>query len=226
MDDLTPLRQAVRHDSDISMSASCMFEDICDMHEAGECWAEDSHFADQYDVHEETVARWRRALVNHGYLREESDGDRRLLVPNNKIVVGQQKECSSTDSSREKDCSTTNSSPQNRCPQSKDIPAEASEGAPARAEEAPISEDKAVEVGQMIGISERLCREWWLYHDEKGWEKNIRNVKSALRRWKMNDRRFNGGTGGGGSGDGAAYNRELRMSEEEKNLTLDDLRKN
>lgn len=200
------LRQAVRHDPDISMSASCMFEDICDMHEAKGCWATDEHFADRYDVHEETAARWRRELQSSGYLQCEQRGDEVHLIPNNKIVVEQQNDGQATDSLPQKDGSTTNSSQQNRGTQRDKYTHEECESAPAHEAEieentdAPVTMEKAIQIGEMVGVAERLCREWWLYYDERGWPHEVHSVPSALRKWKMNDEKF---SDNGGGGDGA-----------------------
>jgi len=201
---LQKLRRAVRHDNDISMSASCMFEDICDMHEKNGCWATDEHFAEQYGVHTETAARWRRELQCNGYLQRVQRGDEVHLMPNNKIIAEQQNDCQATDSSSQNDCSKTNSAQQNRGTQRDKYTPEGCEGAPAREvdveenTDAPVSMERAIEIGEMVGVTERLCREWWLYYDEKGWPKDVKKVSSALRRWKMNDSKFD--TGGGGDG--------------------------
>jgi transposase-like protein len=109
-----------------------MFEDICDMHEKNGCWAEDEHFADRYNVHEETAARWRRELQKAGYLRTRSDGDKRYLEPNNKIVAEPQNRCQTAKTSQQKDGQATKSSQRNRCSQRLSNPAEARESAPAR----------------------------------------------------------------------------------------------
>ena len=88
------------------------------------------------------------------------------------------------------------------------------QSAPARGEDAdentdaPVSLKKAVEIGQMIGVSERLCREWWLYYDEKGWPNDVKKVSSALRRWKMNDSKYDSGGGGDGAPSGGKSHTE------------------
>lgn len=217
MSKIAILRRKVRHDTDVSMSASCMFEDICDMHLDGEdgCWATDEHFAERYDVHEKTVSRWRRELQNNGYLRREPDGDRMLLIPNHKIVVQEQNRSQTTNLSEHNRSETTNSSPQNRGTQRDNNYEGTRESAPAREDgelektdsvsgDAPVKIEKAVEIGQMVGVPKRLCREWWLHYDSKGWPFDVRSVSSALRKWKLNDKKFNGASGGGGGGDGAS----------------------
>jgi len=225
-DTIQALRQQVRHDPDISMSASCVFEDICDLHQKGACYATDGHFAEQYDVHEKTAGRWRRELQTHGYLRREPDGDQVLLIPNHKIVgaegnrgdhknvVQEQKDGRGTESSEQNRGRTTDSSPQNRGIHRDIYTPEGSERARARGvdieenTEAPVSMERAIEIGQMVGVSERLCREWWLYYDEKGWPKNVKKVPSALRRWKMNDSKFDSGGGGDGAPAGGKSHTE------------------
>jgi hypothetical protein len=214
------IRQQVRHDTDISMSASCIFEDICDLHQRDACYATDEHFAEQYGVHEKTAARWRRELQTHGYLRREPDGDQVLLIPNHKIMgeeenrgdhenaVQEQKDGHRTESFEQNRGETTNSSPQNRGPQRDKYTPEGCGSARAREvdieenTEAPVSMERAIEIGEMIGVSERLSREWWLYYDEKGWPKEVKKVSSALRRWKMNDSKYDSGGGGDGAPPG------------------------
>ncbi|WP_157942325.1 hypothetical protein [Salinibacter altiplanensis] len=194
-----------------------MFEDICDLHQKGACYATDQHFGQQYGVHEKTAGRWRRELQEHGYLRRQPDGDRMLLIPNHKIVgeegnrgdhenVGQeQNRGQRTESFEQNRGQTTNSSPRNRGTQRDKYTPEGCEGAPAQEvdvkenTEAPVTMERAIQIGEMVGVSERLCREWWLYYDEKGWPNEVKKVPSALRRWKMNDSKFDSS----GSGDGA-----------------------
>jgi len=138
-DALLTLRRKVRHDEDISMSASALFADVCDMHEDGGCWAKDQHFASRYDVHEKTAARWRRELQRHGYLRREPDGGRVYLIPNLKLVGGpqnhgaaQENEGKEQNRGPQNDGKPTNPSPQNRGTQRDNIPADAQESAGAR----------------------------------------------------------------------------------------------
>jgi len=203
----------VRHDDDISMSAACLFADICELHEMNGCTATDSHWADQYDVHEKTVARWRRELQKHGYVLSGSDGDDRLLTPNHKMTGEEQKdgphresEGAESRSQPQNDGNSAKSSPQNRGTQRDKYTHEECESAPAHEAEieentdAPVTMEKAIQIGEMVGVAERLCREWWLYYDERGWPHEVHSVPSALRKWKMNDEKF---SDNGGGGDGA-----------------------
>jgi len=65
-------------------------------------------------------------------------------------------------------------------------------------DEPPCSLQEAIETGKKCGVSEELCREWWLHYDARGWPFHVRKVASALKKWKIDDRKYNGEMSGDG----------------------------
>jgi biotin operon repressor len=203
---MSDLRQTVRRDDDLPPIARLLFAEIWQMNEAcGECYAEDAWLGKQIGAAESTVRKHRLTLRQKGYIKQSKSGGRRYLEPNDVINIDQ------SDQQQSENISTADQSDQNRSDEVINIDQHRGSNNPegtrerAREEgEAPVTMEEAVEVGQMVGVPKQLCREWWLHYDSKGWPFEVKSVSSALRKWKLNDQKFNGGSGGTPGGDGAS----------------------
>jgi len=208
------LRRKARRSQKIRTSAAMLLAEICDYHalEKG-CIAKNSTFADRLGCTERAVRDWLRELKVNGFVAVAEKDGCRLLIPR----IPDWMEWND-DSGAEQGFQDGTSDPENTPLERKERSSEGGKSVPpqrdnnpegtrerAREEgEAPVTMEKAVETGQMVGVSKQLCREWWLHYDSKGWPFEVKSVSSALQKWKLNDKKFNGGSGGTPGGDGAS----------------------
>ena len=62
----------VRYDKTLCANAKLLYGEITALcNQEGYCWAGNEYFAELYDVHEKTVSKWIKQLIDAGYLRAE-----------------------------------------------------------------------------------------------------------------------------------------------------------
>lgn len=72
----------VRRDTDLSPLARLLFYEIWEMYcDEGQCFATNQFFADQIGASKSSVRRWKRQLVEAGYVTERHDDGKRYLSP-------------------------------------------------------------------------------------------------------------------------------------------------
>lgn len=78
----------VRYDKRLSANAKLLYAEITSLcNERGYCWATNAYFAEQYDVHKNTVSAWISQLADLGYLtvrhveKEGGSFERQLSLP-------------------------------------------------------------------------------------------------------------------------------------------------
>jgi len=72
----------VRRDTDLSPLARLLFYEIWEMCcDEGQCFATNQFFADQIGASKSSVRRWKRQLVEAGYVTERHDDGKRYLSP-------------------------------------------------------------------------------------------------------------------------------------------------
>lgn len=69
-------------------------------------------------------------------------------------------------------------------------PTKGKEGEGSDQQTPPISEKKAVEIADNEGIPKRVARKWWHYHNSHGWSRSIKNVRSSLVKWNLDEQDF------------------------------------
>lgn len=73
----------VRYDKRLKPNAKLLFGEItCLTNKKGFCWAENSYFAELFQVSTETISRWISQLVNYGYLSvqiSKTEGNKRVI---------------------------------------------------------------------------------------------------------------------------------------------------
>lgn len=91
------------------------------------------------------------------------------------------------------------------------------DGRESAANDPPVSEEKAISLAEEEDVSERVARKWWHHHNARGWDRPIKNVRSALVKWSLNEEDFhsNGDSGVDGSFETAEDLRGETLTEEE-----------
>lgn len=191
------------------------------------CKVSNQGFAQRLGCTARSVRNWLSELESCGLISRTEEGGNRYLEPripswidlnteDSGRKIRSTEEGSFQDGSKfRKDASTDRKSRSEEggkfVPTQRDnIPAEARERARAHenddsdadvphhlTDSPPCTMEGAIEKGSMIGVSEKLCKEWWLHYDQKGWPFEVKSITSALRKWKMNDEKFDFGSDGG-----------------------------
>jgi biotin operon repressor len=205
---MSDIQQHVRRDDDLPPMARLLFAEIWQMNEGdGECYAEDEWLGKQIGAAESTVRRHRLTLRQKGYIKQSKSGGRRYLEPNKMINNDQsdQKRSESTcndDQNDQKRSEEVINSDQHRGSNNLEgaSTAPAHEDRDGKPDWAPTLED-AKRKAEMKApkIPPETVEEWWLYREEHDWDNCGEKWILNLKRWHMNDDKFDPGGGGDGA---------------------------
>lgn len=83
----------VRYDKRLKPNAKLLYGEITSLtNKEGYCWAENSYFAELFEVSSETISRWISQLANYGYidveLLQNLGNKRKIVIKNCSLVKG------------------------------------------------------------------------------------------------------------------------------------------
>ncbi len=162
----------VRYSNNLSPMEKIMFTEITAlMQKEGYCYASNTYFSNLYNVHKNTVSVWINNLKKYGFIsvkliykHNSKEVRQRQIYPINENI----------DRYQEKDCYPINENIEDNT-----IKLNTTRGNP--------TEEQVINKGKELGYKEKVCINFYLYYESKGW-KGTQDFVPLLRKWNMNEK--------------------------------------